>query len=1178
MLSSVNWRALTERYAEETARFKLLKEKYDMLAPKVGLVPDHLSKIFTITGILRAENSSNRKIVASISSAAATKSILRAFLDDLDSFVDLEGDYKGFVVGKVFYFSLKQDLMSLGVKNCSYERYSVYKALFGHSFGAGLYPGWFYIYIEAFDKDFLWGKSILYDEANRSACTVVSDVDKLANTFFSDEFSNLNGRKKALRELMECVGMDIEHNSTIELAERITGGSVQAEDLPDCLSLDFLMHELKQAIDGPLGITKGQIDDKRGHQILCLLFPTCSSGLKVREKITPDLCVRILRRLTRLDNSMFNAIFQEVCDYSRDVIIDEFYAIFFQCYGKGAQFLVRVFLLYLCLPTCRIYFRRYLKMGLIADLCLEDIYDELKITHNVLHHNVALPDARLKLTETEQCLFDARDAMYMHLVIGRYTFDDLDLEADFTKRVSETLTQYGLDATGNVSDVYFDEEVYRSFEKWIIEAVKAKAEYKDMPANDISLLWQRMGTSGSVEAEHVDGIKSSGIRRYQRVGRKGGVGKPHKIKPEKYTKSVWTMLHLNLTHVKTFLMMKPGMAKAILVKLESGRARILQPSTTPVWLTESLGLISAEEAVYRGTPDYSLMMTAAEELTEFINRIKETIDPEYMNIDSDYDDMNYLMTLLRLSGLWHTLHQNYSAAFGVRVTKRWDHMTLLDLMTYSTAWLSEAMYHLSTAKPGSDEFLQHLQGLWSGMFITTFGNTTSTDGYDGGTEMRLIRVHPSYTPHGRKRILGDDNRTGNRCEWSAMLYISAIDDNNTPAQRSKQNASFDLDEYLRIITTPERAFGSPVRTVCQGASGDMQAPQQDADINKAESFSHTFAVWERRGCTDEAVSLVLLEVLEYWCQLRNGPKKFHRTDKLLMFSERDCGGFGAFLPGCSCSRLVPPLVYNTYDMTSIVLDYYKLDDTGGIVKSCVEHEERRLLPYGIRFHDMQATIARTIQAVLVTALPLAARLTAMMKRDEALYKAFGRWKRSGGHVEFYDFSLYEQDVHAQTANVMNELRALLIGVGDHPHGFWVEFGAGLDDIVSTLTGTIATPAAKYSLLPNTERVYGPLAVVKKLRGYKYGIISNNLAKSLTGEVARRILQGELEIGIKTRGMIPDNQLLIVHEIVKRTAEKIGSRRFRSMPSGEIQRLFSVISTTAASDVADDASWRVWMQY
>merc|ERR1712054_738570 len=94
--------------------------------------------------------------------------------------------------------------------------------------------------------------------------------------------------------------------------------------------------------------------------------------------------------------------------------------------GLGAQCLARMVTCYLHIATVRIYLRRHIQAGTFDGVDLEYIFDELKKTHEVYHQNVLLEDPRLDLSDAEEINFDGRDAMSMHLMIGRYLFPGMD--------------------------------------------------------------------------------------------------------------------------------------------------------------------------------------------------------------------------------------------------------------------------------------------------------------------------------------------------------------------------------------------------------------------------------------------------------------------------------------------------------------------------------------------------------------------------------------------------------------------------------------------------------------------------------------------------------------------------------------------------------------------------------
>ena len=88
-----------------------------------------------------------------------------------------------------------------------------------------------------------------------------------------------------------------------------------------------------------------------------------------------------------------------------------------------------------------------------------------------------------------------------------------------------------------------------------------------------------------------------------------------------------------------------------------------------------------------------------------------------------------------------------------------------------------------------------------------------------------MRVHKGHVPHGLLRALGDNSRTTNRCEWSALVYAGSLDRAELMAQHAKQSMVQHQDEFLRIVMTPEGAQGSVVRgsAICQSLSGNLQS-------------------------------------------------------------------------------------------------------------------------------------------------------------------------------------------------------------------------------------------------------------------------------------------------------------------------------------------------------------------
>ena len=55
------------------------------------------------------------------------------------------------------------------------------------------------------------------------------------------------------------------------------------------------------------------------------------------------------------------------------------------------------------------------------------------MTHNAFHRCLSLDDPRLDMSDEEDVLFNGADGMYMHLLMGRYTYKTLVLNMIFRK-------------------------------------------------------------------------------------------------------------------------------------------------------------------------------------------------------------------------------------------------------------------------------------------------------------------------------------------------------------------------------------------------------------------------------------------------------------------------------------------------------------------------------------------------------------------------------------------------------------------------------------------------------------------------------------------------------------------------------------------------------------------------
>ena len=113
------------------------------------------------------------------------------------------------------------------------------------------------------------------------------------------------------------------------------------------------------------------------------------------------------------------------------------------------------------IPTCGIYLKRYLDIGIFHGRwpCA---FEELKAGGTMSSTAVRicwwLPIETVAWRGS--AMKNASDGMYMHLLIGRYTYRTLTLESDFNKRVSTVLAQYKIDLLGKPTEIEFDKEVY----------------------------------------------------------------------------------------------------------------------------------------------------------------------------------------------------------------------------------------------------------------------------------------------------------------------------------------------------------------------------------------------------------------------------------------------------------------------------------------------------------------------------------------------------------------------------------------------------------------------------------------------------------------------------------------------------------------------------------------------
>jgi hypothetical protein len=1036
-------------------------------------------------------------------------------------------------------------------KNVDFYDYAVFRDILARCFGEGLQPAWFAYYVNKFEPKVLWGNRFQEPESRhpKSLC--------YANVVFSSEHCLIKNRKAYVKTLLSEIS-HVDKKKVDAVVRDIIEGKIRNGKMEMFWSdLVSYVSDVVDKICSPKGTSS--ISDT----VLRAIYPCCDEELRVREKFTPHaICIFCASMYSDYGASGLSSQ-EEVKKAIRDI--------FLVSLGHGSQFLGRILALYFSVPTARIYLKRYLAGDYFSCVGLEAIYNELKLTHSAFHRNLDLVDPDIQLSEEEEPLFDSKDAMYMHLCIGRYVYDSIQLDKDFRKRTEVTLHQATLSDLGDVSDLALDRDVYEAWEDWIPTAVLAKEEFSTMKAQDVVRLWRRIGTKGSVDNKYKQILTDAAGRE---------------ITADRYTKGLWSSLCANLEMVKSVLASKPEMSKRILRKLESGRVRILQPSSVPFWLLECLGLISSEDAIYKTDEEVSLMLSATEDLDEFIKRVTE-MRSSIINVDTDYSDMNYLHVLVRFSKLWATFSEAFSGVAPLRPSQRWADMSLLDIMRYATSWLSHAILNLYIARPGDDEFQKHVQGLWSGMLITTFKNTSSNKAYKALVDKRLLRSFPDYQPVTDPRYLGDDMKGRSKCEWSALLFCKGVDDSGLDAQRDKQNVAATQDEYLRIITHGGRVTGSVVRTIVQSLSSDMQSPPVETDIALAEAFSASICVWTRRGAIHSVACYVLKALCKTWCQLRTYPHGLEKPSVFVpvaeefIFASLRSGGLGAHFPGVPCHRLCPIMEWKPPSVSDTAKAVFGTEIRGDVIPSAVESEAQRFKDFGVRFESREETSAVTMLSALSSALPRNRKIEVLSKRDSVFLKAVQDWKSSGnGRVLYFDRDVLGQLAREEARRMINELHYYISSdtkPSDHLPD--VDFGNEIEAVKSAISDVLPTEAMMM-VDCHTGRTLKVKDLASKLMPHRVNAAYHTVCNTLPWNMARIILRAKDKsvFGINTFGTTPDNQVVILRHIVSRV---LSSSKVRFMSFQSQYDLMSVIGSigfTASECLAKDDRWKNYMMY
>jgi hypothetical protein len=329
-------------------------------------------------------------------------------------------------------------------------------------------------------------------------------------------------------------------------------------------------------------------------------------------------------------------------------------------------------------------------------------------------------------------------------------------------------------------------------------------------------------------------------------------------------------------------------------KYEAGKLRMLLPGPLRHWIMESIALWGGEGHVLRSIDNITLEQNSFVEFSQMTMRMTSSMGG-FVRACSDFADYNILHTFKRMQMLWFKQAQAIAGKLALPpCTDITDAKTMTDFMQLACRWCANALDKVEARLP-TGQFVELVRGLWSGWRSTMYINVTYNFAYTTAQRLMFIRRY-GRDPLSRYSVLGDDMEGDSPSLWTALKFVSLIDELGLDAQADKQMVSLRRAEYLRLMYREGPSIsGSYCRAIAGLTSGDTQTSPRYAGIKSVQNVSDGINRCIRRGGHEARFERMRSIAVKFWSVVEHNGQKF-RPKASVLRSPTWLGGMGV----CRC--------------------------------------------------------------------------------------------------------------------------------------------------------------------------------------------------------------------------------------------------------------------------------------
>jgi septum formation topological specificity factor MinE len=329
-------------------------------------------------------------------------------------------------------------------------------------------------------------------------------------------------------------------------------------------------------------------------------------------------------------------------------------------------------------------------------------------------------------------------------------------------------------------------------------------------------------------------------------------------------------------------------------KYEAGKLRMLLPGPLKHWIMESIALWGGEGHVLRSIDNITMEQNSFVEFSQMTMRMTSSMCG-LVRACSDYADYNILHTFKRMQMLWYKQARAIAGKLSLPAcTEITSARTMTDFMQIACRWCASALNRVSAKLPDG-QLVELVRGLWSGWRSTMYINVTYNFAYTTAQRLMFIRRY-GIDPLSRYNVLGDDMEGDSPSLWTALKFVSLVDELGLDAQADKQMVSLRRAEYLRLMYREgPTVCGSYCRAIAGQTSGDTQTSPRYAGIRSVQNVNEGINRCIRRGGNLERLERMRNIAVKFWSVVEMNGQKY-RPKASVLRSPAWLGGMGV----CRC--------------------------------------------------------------------------------------------------------------------------------------------------------------------------------------------------------------------------------------------------------------------------------------